>query len=95
VGWTRIAADSLIGVLDVMKNTQQLFNSSKRQGRGTQIGRIKCQVGGVNRNEPFDMGAQPDHTTTTELRMVSEGNKWEGLSTQRMTGIKDGDGLVW
>ena len=78
-----------------MKHTQQLFNSRKRQGRGAQIGRIKGQVGGVNRNEPFDMGAQPDHTTTTELRMVSEGNKREGPSTQRMTGIKDGDGLVW
>ena len=78
-----------------MKHTQQLFNSRKRQGRGTQIGGIKCQVGGLNRNESFDMGSQPDHTTTTELRMVSEGNKREGLSTQRMTGIKDGDGLVW
>jgi len=27
--------------------------------------------------------------------MVSEGDKREGLSTQRMPGIKDGDGLVW
>ena len=78
-----------------MKNTQQLFNSRKRQGRRTQIGGIKGPVGGLNRNEPFDMGSQPDHTTTTELRMVSEGNKREGPSTQRMTGIKDGDGLVW
>ena len=78
-----------------MKHTQQLFNSRKRQGRRTQIGGITGQVGGLNRNEPFDMGSQPDHTTTTELRMVSEGNKREGLSTQRMTGIKDGDGLVW
>ena len=78
-----------------MKNTQQLFNSSERQGRGANGSGIKCQVGGLNRNEPFDMGSQPDHTTTTERRMVSEGNKREGPSTQRMTGIKDGDGLVW
>jgi len=85
----------LIGVLDIMKNTQQLFNSSERQGRGTHIGGIKCQVGGLNRNEPFDMGPQPDHTTMTELRMVSEGDKREGPSTQRMTGIEDSDGLVW
>ena len=84
-----------MGVLDVLKHTQQLFNSRKRQRRGTNIVGIKCQVGGLNRNESFDMGSQPDHTTTTELRMVSEGNKREGPSTQRMTGIKDGDGLVW
>jgi hypothetical protein len=84
----------LLGVLDVMKNTQQLFNSSERQGRGTQVVGIKGQVGGVNRNEPFDVGPQPDHTTTTELRMVSEGDKREGPSIQWMTGIKDGDGLV-
>ena len=84
-----------MGVLDVLKHTQQLFNSRKRQGRGTHIGGIKCQVGGLNRNEPFDMGPQPDHTTMTELRMVSEGDKREGPSTQRMTGIEDSDRLVW
>jgi hypothetical protein len=84
----------LIGVLDVMKNTQQLFNSSERQGRGTQIGGIKCQAGGLNRNEPFDIGPQPDHTTTTELSMVSEGDKREGPSIQWMTGIEDGDSFV-
>jgi hypothetical protein len=78
-----------------MKNTQQLCNSSERQGRGTHVGRIKCQVGGLNRNESFDMGPQPDHTTTTELSMVREGDKREGPSTQRMTGIEDGDGLFW
>jgi len=78
-----------------MKNTQPLFNSSERQGRGTHIGGITCPVGGVNRHEPFDMGPQPDHTTMTELRMVSEGDQREGLSTQRMTGLEDSDGLVW
>jgi hypothetical protein len=78
-----------------MKNTQQLFNRSKRQRRGAQLGGIKCQVGGLNRNEPFDIGPQPHYTTTTELSMVREGHKREGLSTQRMTGIKDGDDLVW
>jgi len=78
-----------------MKNTQQLFNSSERQGRGTHVGGITCQVGGLNRHEPFDMGLQPDHTTTTKLSMVSEGDKREGPSTQRMTGIEDGDGLFW
>ncbi len=40
------------------------------------------------------MGPQPDHTTMTELRMVSEGDKREGPSTQRVTGIEDSDGLV-
>jgi hypothetical protein len=83
----------LIGVLDVMNNTQQLFNSSERQGGRANVGGIKCQVGGLNRNEPFDMGPQPDHTTPTELSMVSEGDQREGPSTQRMTGIEDGDGL--
>ena len=62
-----------MGVLDVLKHTQQLFNSRKRQGRETHIVGIKCQVGGLNRNEAFDMGLQPDHTTPTELRMMSEG----------------------
>jgi hypothetical protein len=84
----------LIGVLDVMNNTQQLFNSRERQGRGANGGGIKSQVGGLNRNEPFDMGPQPDHTTPTELSMVREGDQREGPSTQRMTGIEDGDGLV-
>ena len=93
-GWTRIAADSLMGVLDVLKHTQQLFNSRKRQGRGTHIGGIKLQGGGLHWNQPFDMGPQPDHTTPTELRMVSDGDKREGLATERVTGIEDGDGLV-
>ena len=84
-----------MGVLDVLKHTQQLFNSRKRQGRGTNIVGLKLQVGGSNWNQPLAMGLQPDHATTTELRMVSEGNKREGPSAQRMTGIKDGDGLVW
>ena len=78
-----------------MKNTQQLFNSGERQGRGTYVVGIKCQVGGLNRNEPFDMGPQPDHTTPTELSMVREGDQREGPSTQRMTRIEDGDGLFW
>jgi hypothetical protein len=80
-GWTRIAADSLLGVLDVLKHTQQLFNSRKRQGRGTHIVGIKLQVGGAHWNQPFDMGPQPDHTTPTELSMVSDGDKREGLAT--------------
>jgi hypothetical protein len=84
-----------MGVLDVMKNTQQLFNSSERQGRGTHVVGIKCQVGGLNRNQPFHLGPQPDHTTPTELRMVGQGDQREGPSTQRVTGIEDGDGLFW
>jgi hypothetical protein len=84
----------LLGVLDVLKHTQQLFNSRKRQGRETHIVGIKCQVGGLNRNEAFDMGLQPDHTTPTELRMMREGDKRESPSTQGVTGIEDGDGLV-
>ena len=83
-----------MGVLDVLKHTQQLFNSRKRQGRGTDGGGIKCQVGGLHRNEAFDMGPQPDHTTPTELRMMRDGDKREGPSTQRVTGIEDGNGLV-
>jgi len=78
-----------------MKNTQQLFNSSERQGRGANVSGIKCQVGGLNRNEPFDMGPQPDHTTTTELRMVSKSDQREGPSTQWVPGIEYSDGLVW
>jgi hypothetical protein len=82
-----------MGVLEVMNTTQQLCNSRERQGRGANVGGIKGQGGGVNRNEPFDLGPQPDHTTTTELSMGSEGDKREGLATQWMTGIEDGDGL--
>ena len=82
-------------MLDVLKHTQQLFNSRKRQGRETNIGGIKGQVGGLHWNQPFDMGPQPDHTTTTELSMVREGDQREGPSTQRMTRIEDGDGLFW
>ena len=78
-----------------MKNTQQLFNSSERQGRGTHVSGIKFQVGGLNRNEPFDMGPQPDHATTAELRMVSHGDQREGSATQRVTGIQDGDDVFW
>jgi hypothetical protein len=84
----------LLGVLDVLKHTQQLFNSRKRQGRETHIVGIKFQVGGLNRNEAFDMGLQPDHTTPTELRMVRDGDKRESPFTQGVTGIEDGDGLV-
>ena len=77
-----------------MKHTQQLFNSRKRQGRGTHIVGLKLQVGGSNWNQPFAMGLQPDHATPTELSMVREGDKREGLATERVTGIEDGDGLV-
>jgi hypothetical protein len=83
-----------MGVWDVLKHTQQLFNSRKRQRRGTHSVGIKFQVGGLNRNEAFDMRPQPDHTTPTELRMVRDGDKREGPSTQGVTGIEDGDGLV-
>ena len=83
-----------MGVLDVLKHTQQLFNSRKRQRRGRNIVGIKFQVGGLNRNEAFDMGPQPDHTTPTELRMARDGDKRESPSTQGVTGIEDGDGLV-
>jgi len=48
----------------------------------------------LKRNEAFDMGLQPDHTTPTELRMMREGDKRESPSTQGVTGIEDGDGLV-
>jgi hypothetical protein len=84
----------LLGVLEVLKHTQQLFNSRKRQGRGTHIGGIKGPVGALHWNQPFDMGPQPDHTTPPELRMVRDGDKREGLATERVTGIEDGDGLV-
>jgi hypothetical protein len=83
-----------MSVLDVLKHTQQLFNSRDRHGRGTDVVGIKCQVGGLNRNEAFDMGLQPDHTTPTELRMMRAVDKREGPSIHRVTGIEDGDGLV-
>jgi hypothetical protein len=83
-----------MSVLDVLKHTQQLFNSRDRQGRGTDVVGIKCQVGGLNRNEAFDMGLQPDYTTPTELRMMRDVDKREGPSIHRVTGIVDGDGLV-
>ena len=79
-----------MGVLDVLKHTQPLFNSRKRQGRGTPSVGIKLQVGVLHWNQPFAMGPQPDHTTPTELRMVSDGDKREGLATERVTGIEDG-----
>ena len=81
-------------MLDVLKHTQQLFNSRKRQGRETDGAGIKFQVGGLHRNEAFDMGPQPDHTTPTELSMVRDGDKREGLAPEWVTGIEDGDGLV-
>jgi len=80
-------------VLDVMKNTQQLFNSGERQGRGTHVVRIKCQVGDLNWNQPFHLGLQPDYATTAELSMVSHADQREGSATQRVPGIDDGDGL--
>ena len=83
-----------MSVLDVLKHTQQLFNSRDRQGRGTDVVGIKCQVGGLNRNEAVDMGLQPDHTTPTELSMMSDVDKREGPSIHWVTGIEDGDGLV-
>ena len=41
---------------------------------------VALQVGGLNRNEAFDMGPQPDYTTPTELRMVRDGDKRESPS---------------
>jgi len=84
----------LIGVLDVLKHTQQLFNNRKRQGRETDGAGIKFQVGGLHRNEAFDMGPQPDYTTPTELRMMRDGDKRESPSTQGVTGVEDSNGLI-
>jgi len=85
----------LLGVLDVLKHTQQLFNSRKRQGRGTQIGGLKGQGGGLHWHQPLAMGLQPDHATPTELSMVREGDKREDLAIEMVTGIEDGNGLFW
>ena len=76
-----------------MKHTQQLFNSGERQGRGTHVVRIKCQVGDLNWNQLFHLGLQPDYATTAELSMVSHADQREGSATQRVPGIDDGDGL--
>jgi hypothetical protein len=84
-----------MGVLAVLQHTQQLFNSRKRPGRGTHIVGITRHVGSSNWNQPFAMGLQPDHTTPTELSLVRDGDQREGLATERMTGITDGNGLVW
>ena len=56
-----------MGVLDVLKHTQQLFNSRKRQGRGTHIVGIKLQVGGLHWNigEPG-----PPPALTSDLRAI-------------------------
>jgi hypothetical protein len=77
-----------------MQHTQQLFNSAERQGRGTDGGGIKGQGGGVHRDPALHMGSQPDHATTAKLRMGRHRDKWERATTQRVTGIKDGNGLL-
>ena len=51
-------------------------------------------MGGLHRNEAFDMGPQPDYTTPTELRMMRDGDKRESPSTQRVTGVEDSNGLI-
>ena len=76
-----------------MNHTQQLFNSAERKGSGTDGGGIKGQVGGVHRDPSLHIRAQPDHATTAKLRMGRHRDKWERATTQRVTGIKDGDGL--
>ena len=76
-----------------MNHTQQLFNSAERKGSGTNGGGIKGQVGGVYGDTALDIGPQPDHTTTAKLRMGHHRDQWESATTQRVTGIKDGDGL--
>jgi len=50
VGWAGIAVDSSPAMFDVMNNTQSLFNSGKRQRRGADVVRIKCEVGGPHRD---------------------------------------------
>ncbi len=77
-----------------MNHTQQLCNSAERKGRRTDGGGIKCQVSGLNGDKPLHIGPQPDHATTAKLSMVSHRDKWESSTTQRVTGINDGDGLV-
>jgi hypothetical protein len=56
---------------------------------------IKRQVGSLNRDEPFHIGAHPNHATTAKFRIVGHGDKRESSTTQGMAGIKDRDGLVW
>jgi len=77
-----------------MKNTQQLFNSAERKGSGTDGGGIKGQVGGVHGDTSLHIGPQPDHATTAKLRMGRHRDKWKSATTQRVPGIKDGDGLL-
>src|SRR6266852_4285364 len=80
-------------MVDVMNHTQQLFNSAERKGSGTDGGRIKGQVGGVHWDPSLHIGRQSDHATTAKLRMGRHRDKWERATTQRVTRIKDGDGL--
>ena len=77
-----------------MTHTQQLFNSAERKGSGTDGGGIKGQVGSVQGDQPLHMGPQPDHTTTAQLRMGRHRDQWERATTQRVTGSKDGNGLL-
>src|SRR5215831_4474532 len=80
--------------MDVMNHTQQLFDSAERKGSRTDSSGIKGQVGGVHRNPALHIGAQLDHATTAKLGMGRHRDKWEGATTQRMPGIKDGDSLL-
>ena len=85
--------DALTGMFEVMNNTQSLFNSGKRERRRTAVVWIKLEVGGAHRNQAFDLGPQPHHTTTAECRMVGHRDQREGPATQGVPGIDDGDGL--
>jgi hypothetical protein len=38
---------------------------------------------------------QTAHARAMPARLVSDGDKREGLASERVTGIKDGNGLVW
>jgi len=75
-------------------HTQQLFNSAERKGSGTNGGGIKGQVSGVYGDTSLYIGPQPDHTTTAKLRMGHHRDQWESATTQRVTRIKDGDGVL-
>jgi hypothetical protein len=70
-----------------------LFNSVNGKGRGADVVGIECQIRGANRHQTFNLWPQPDDATMAEIGVVGHRDERQGPSTQRVTGIDDGDSL--
>jgi transposase-like protein len=59
----------------LLEDIQQVLEGLEAQRCATHAARIELQIGSRDRHQAFDVRAQPDYTTPTEVRFMGDANK--------------------